>query len=73
MLVFAEGADVTLKAETATRAALVGGAPLDGPRHIDWNFVGSSKDRIEKAKADWREGRFPKVPDDETGFVPLPG
>jgi redox-sensitive bicupin YhaK (pirin superfamily) len=73
MLVFAEGADVTLKAEAATRAVLVGGAPLDGPRHIDWNFVGSSRERIEKAKADWREGRFPKVPGDETEFVPLPG
>jgi len=73
MLFFAEGADVTLKAGTATRAVLVGGAPLDGPRHIDWNFVGSSRERIEKAKADWREGRFPKVPGDETELVPLPG
>ena len=73
MLVFAEGADVTLKAEMAMRAVRRGGAPLDGPRHIDWNFVGSSRERIEKAKADWREGRFPKVPGDETEFVPLPG
>ncbi|HMM36713.1 MAG TPA: pirin family protein, partial [Thermoanaerobaculia bacterium] len=45
MLVFAEGAVVTLRAEAATRAVLVGGAPLDGPRHIDWNFVGSSRER----------------------------
>ncbi len=73
MLVFVEGADVTLRAEAATRAVLVGGAPLDGPRHIDWNFVGSSRELIEKAKADWRGGRFAKVPGDETEFVPLPG
>lgn len=73
MLVFAEGADVSLRAEVATRAVLVGGAPLDGPRLIDWNFVGSSRERIEKAKADWKVGRFPKVRGDETEFAPLPG
>jgi len=73
MLVFAEFADVTLWAQVATRAVLVGGAPLDGPRHIDWNFVGSSRERIGKAMAHWREGRFPKVPGDELEFVPPPG
>ncbi len=50
---------------------LLGGAPIDGPRHIWWNFVSSSKERIEKAKADWREGRFAKVPGDPE-FIPLP-
>ncbi len=50
---------------------LLGGAPMDGPRHIWWNFVSSSKERIEKAKADWREGRFAKVPGDPE-FIPLP-
>ena len=50
---------------------LLGGAPIDGPRHIWWNFVSSSKERIEKAKADWRDGRFARVPGD-TEFIPLP-
>jgi redox-sensitive bicupin YhaK (pirin superfamily) len=54
-----------------TKAMLLGGAPMDGPRHIWWNFVSSSKERIEKAKADWREGRFAKVPGDPE-FIPLP-
>ncbi len=51
---------------------LLGGAPLDGPRHIWWNFVSSSKERIEQAKADWKEGRFGKVKGDEKEFIPLP-
>ncbi len=50
---------------------LLGGAPMDGPRHIWWNFVSSSPERIEKAKADWKEGRFAKVPGDSE-FIPLP-
>ena len=50
----------------------MGGAPLDGERHIWWNFVSSSKDRIEQAKEDWKEGRFPKVPGDEAEFIRLP-
>ena len=52
--------------------ALLGGAPLDGDRHIDWNFVSSSQDRIAQAKVDWRAGRF-KLPDfDNAEFIPLP-
>jgi redox-sensitive bicupin YhaK (pirin superfamily) len=50
---------------------LLGGAPLDGPRHMWWNFVSSSSERIEQAKADWKEGRFARVPGDEE-FIPLP-
>jgi redox-sensitive bicupin YhaK (pirin superfamily) len=50
---------------------LLGGAPLEGPRHIWWNFVSSSKERIEQAKSDWKEGRFAKVPG-EVEFIPLP-
>src|SRR5262249_34197904 len=53
------------------KAMLLGGAAMDGRRHIWWNFVSSSKERIEKAKADWREGRFAKVPGDPE-FIPLP-
>jgi hypothetical protein len=45
---------------------------MDGPRHLWWNFVSSSKERIEQAKADWRTGRFAIVPGDETEFIPLP-
>jgi redox-sensitive bicupin YhaK (pirin superfamily) len=51
---------------------LLGGATMDGPRHIWWNFVSSSKERIEAAKEDWRSGRFDKVFGDETDFIPLP-
>jgi hypothetical protein len=50
----------------------IGGDPLDGPRHIYWNFVSSSPERLEAAKADWRERRFPLVPGDEHEFIPLP-
>ncbi|MEO7938296.1 MAG: pirin family protein [Burkholderiaceae bacterium] len=62
---------VTLQARVASRVALIGGEHL-GQRFIDWNFVSSRKERIEQAKQDWREGRFPKVPGDETEFIPLP-
>ena len=53
------------------KAMLLGGATMDGPRHIWWNFVSSDKDRIEKAKADWRDQRLGKVPGDDE-FIPLP-
>jgi len=72
MLVFAPGASVMVHAEASARLVLLGGGPLDGPRHIDWNFVSSSRARIEQAKRDWKEGRFPKVPGDDVEFVPLP-
>lgn len=72
MLVFAPGASVSLRAERASRTVLLGGAPLDGERYIDWNFVSSSKERLEQAKQDWRAGRFPKVVGDEAEFIPLP-
>ena len=71
MAVFDAGAEVTLQASEASRVMLLGGAPMDGPRHIWWNFVSSSEDRIEQAKADWKEGRFAAVPG-ETEFIPLP-
>jgi redox-sensitive bicupin YhaK (pirin superfamily) len=72
MLVFAKGAEVALRAMTDARIALIGGAPIDGERHIWWNFVSSSEARIEQAKRDWKEGRFPKVPGDKAEFIPLP-
>lgn len=73
MLVFAPGAGVVLRAEAPSRAVLIGGAPLERPPLIDWNFVSASRERIETAKRDWKEGRFPRVPGDEIEFVPLPG
>jgi redox-sensitive bicupin YhaK (pirin superfamily) len=51
---------------------LVGGAKHEGTRHIDWNFVSSSKERIERAKDDWRNRRFPSIPGDDEEFIPLP-
>jgi redox-sensitive bicupin YhaK (pirin superfamily) len=50
---------------------LLGGDPL-GERFIDWNFVSSSQQRLEKAREDWKERRFPLVPGDEVEFIPLP-
>jgi redox-sensitive bicupin YhaK (pirin superfamily) len=72
LLVFRPGDRITVKALTEARLAVVGGAAMDGPRHIWWNFVSSRKERIEQAKADWRAGRFGKVPGDEAEFIPLP-
>ena len=51
---------------------LLGGAPLDGPRHIWWNFVSSSKERIERAKQEWKDGQFGTIPGDDQEFIPLP-
>jgi len=65
------GAGLDDLAEAVARV-LLGGAPIDGERHIFWNFVSSSQARIELAKRDWREGRFPRVPGDEQEFIPLP-
>jgi redox-sensitive bicupin YhaK (pirin superfamily) len=72
MLVLASGRSVRLELEPGTRIMMLGGDPLDGPRHMYWNFVSSSKERIEQAKDDWRERRFPVVPGDEIEFIPLP-
>ena len=72
MLVFAQGAEVVLRAATDARLALIGGAPIEGERHIWWNFVSSSKARIEQAKRYWKDDRFPKVPGDEAELIPLP-
>ena len=72
MLMFAPRRAASLLASEPTRLALVGGAPLDGERHIWWNFVSSSSDRLQQAKRDWKAGRFPKVVGDEIEFTPLP-
>jgi redox-sensitive bicupin YhaK (pirin superfamily) len=70
LAVLGEG-DAVLVADTPLHAMLLGGAPIPEPRHIFWNFVSHSPERIEAAKADWRAGRFPPVPG-ESEFIPLP-
>jgi redox-sensitive bicupin YhaK (pirin superfamily) len=71
MMVFGPGA-ATVRALEPSRLVLIGGAPLDGERHISWNFVASTRERIERAKADWKAGRFATVPGDDREFIPLP-
>jgi redox-sensitive bicupin YhaK (pirin superfamily) len=66
-----EGSRPVLRAKTPLKAMLLGGEPLDAPRHIWWNFVSSSKERIELAKQDWLDGKFGQVPG-EVEFIPLP-
>jgi len=64
--------EVTLFAQGPARVMLLGGAPLDGERHIWWNFVSSSKDRIARAKQEWRDMAFGTIPGDDKEFIPLP-
>ncbi len=71
LLVLRPAIPITVTSRTTARLMLLGGAPMDGPRHIWWNFVSSSPDRIEQAKADWKAGRFLPVVGD-TEFIPLP-
>src|SRR5262245_35553380 len=71
LIVLAGRAEVTLHSPGCARAMLLGGAPLDGERHIWWNFVASSAERIARAKQDWAEDRFAKVPGDDER-IPLP-
>ena len=71
LLVFRPGDRITVRAVEPARFMLLGGEPMDGPRHIWWNFVSSRPERIEQAKADWRAARFHTVPGDSE-FIPLP-
>jgi redox-sensitive bicupin YhaK (pirin superfamily) len=73
LMVFKPGAEITLEAAESSpaRVMLLGGEPMEGGRHIWWNFVSSSTERIEQAKEDWKAGRFAPVPE-ETEFIPLP-
>jgi redox-sensitive bicupin YhaK (pirin superfamily) len=72
LLVFRPGDAVPIQASAEARILLLGGEPMDGPRHVWWNFVSSSKERIEQAKADWKASRFPLVAGDDKEFIPLP-
>ncbi len=71
MLVFTKGVDPVIIAKEDTTLMLLGGEPL-GDRYIWWNFVSSRKERIEQAKADWKEGRIILPPNDNHEFIPLP-
>lgn len=71
LLVFRPGDRITVRATQPARMMFLGGEALEGPRHIWWNFVSSSKERIDQAKEDWKTGRFAPVPN-EHEFIPLP-
>jgi redox-sensitive bicupin YhaK (pirin superfamily) len=71
LVVLEPGDPVTVTATTAATVVLLGGEPV-GPRHIEWNFVSSSRDRIEQAKADWRAQRMTLPVHDDQEHVPLP-
>lgn len=71
MAILKPDAKAAIQALAPSRVMLLGGAKLDGERHIWWNFVSSSKERIERAKRDWQNGKFGRVPG-ETEFIPLP-
>lgn len=72
LLVFAPGDRISILSLSNARLILLGGEPMDGPRHIWWNFVSSDQDRIAAAKEDWKQKRFDVVPGDEKEFIPLP-
>lgn len=72
LLVFRPGDEIVVSSERGAHFMLFGGASLGSPRHIWWNFVSSSKERIEQAKQEWKTGRFDIVPGDEEEFIPLP-
>ena len=72
LLVLRPGDRHTVRAATDARFMLFGGAPMEGPRYIWWNFVSSRRERIEQAKEEWSRGHFDTVPGDEEEFIPLP-
>lgn len=73
MLVLAPRQPATIKAASPVRLMVLGGAAMDGPRYIWWNFVSSRRDRIEDAAARWHARAFADVPGDNKEFIPLPG
>ena len=72
LLVFHPRDPIVISSPQGARFMMLGGEPMDGPRYIWWNFVASSKEKIEAAKDDWKSARFAIVPGDEKEFVPLP-
>lgn len=72
MMVLAPGKQVIIKANENVHMMILGGAAMDGPRHIWWNFVASDKEKIKQAQEDWKNNKFPAVPNDADEFIPLP-
>ena len=72
LYILAPGETLTLKAGSAARALLLGGGAFATQRHVWWNFVSSSRDRIRHAADDWTARRFPVVPGDEQEWIPIP-
>lgn len=72
LVVFHPRDPIVISTRTGARFMMLGGEPMDGPRYIWWNFVSSSKDKLEAAKDDWKQARFAIVPGDEKEFIPLP-
>ena len=72
LTILAPGVPMTLTATAPSRLMLLGGEAFATPRHVWWNFVSSSRDRINQAKHDWQAGNFPLVPGDEEEFIPIP-
>lgn len=71
MLILEDNATCTILAAQMSRVVLIGGSTLS-KRYVEWNFVSSRQERIEQAKRDWAEGRFPKVSNDAEEYIPLP-
>jgi len=72
LYVLKPGIATSLSSKSGGRVMLCGGEAFTTPRHVWWNFVSSSRDRINQAKDDWNAGRFPKVPGDDKEFIPIP-
>ena len=72
LYVLKPGIAATLRGSSNMHAMLMGGGAFATPRHVWWNFVSSSRDRINVAKDDWKAGRFPTVPGDDREFIPIP-
>lgn len=72
LTVLEPGVAMTLASQTGGRVMLLGGEAIPTKRHVWWNFVSSSRDRINQAKQDWTQGNFPKVPGDEEEWIPIP-
>src|SRR3546814_1959063 len=72
LAVLGPGKTMTLRSGKGGRVMLLGGEAFTSPRHVWWNFVSSSHDRIRQAREDWAAGRFPKVPGDDQEWIPLP-
>lgn len=72
MLILKPSQEINVTATIDAHFIILGGTPLEQPRHLWWNFVASSQERIEQAKQDWKEGKFGKIPGDDKEFIPLP-